>query len=198
MLPSGLSHLTIRRATNNDLEPIVKLVFGVLREFGLEPDPAATDADLRGYRNQLFEPGGLFEVIEDPDGNLVGSVGIFPIDENTCELRKMYFTPAIRGLGLGGYVLRRAVNQAKELGFRRMVLETSSKLSAANRLYLRFGFQPFTSDHLAARADQSYALDLTEVDSIELNELVRPIEINLLRSLLRSELRNIAPKGTGS
>jgi putative acetyltransferase len=162
MLPSGLSHLTIRPATNNDREAIVKLVFGVLGEFGLEPDPSATDADLQDIEANYLQRGGLFDVIEDPDGNLVGSVGIFPIDENICELRKMYFVPEIRGLGLGGYVLQRAVKQAKELGFTRMVLETSSKLSAANRLYIHFGFQPFTSDHLARRADQSYDLDLTK------------------------------------
>ncbi len=161
MFPTGLSHLTIRPATNDDLEAIVKLVFGVLREFGLEPDPSATDADLQDIEATYLQRGGLFEVIEDPDGNLVGSVGIFPIDENICELRKMYFAPDIRGLGLGSYVLQRAVNQAKELGFNRMMLETSSKLAAANRLYVRFGFQPFTADHLAERADRSYSLDLT-------------------------------------
>ena len=160
MLPPGLSHLTIRRASNNDLEPIVQLVFGVLREFGLEPDPNATDADLQDIEANYLQRGGLFDVIVDGDGNLVGTVGVFPIDENTCELRKMYFVPAVRGLGLGVYVLQRAVNQARELGFRRMVLETSSKLAAANRLYVRFGFQPFTAEHLAPRADQSYSLDL--------------------------------------
>ncbi len=54
----------------------------------------------------------------DRDGNLLGTVGVFPIDENTCELRKMYFVPEIRGLGLGQHVLQRAVNQAKErVGF---------------------------------------------------------------------------------
>jgi putative acetyltransferase len=162
MLPQSLSHLTIRAANNDDLEPIVKLVFGVLREFDLQPDPNATDADLQDIEANYRQRGGLFEVIEDRDSNLVGSVGIFPIDQNICELRKMYFVPEIRGLGLGGYVLQRIVNKAKELGFRRMVLETSSKLVAANRLYLRFGFQPFAADHLAPRADQSYGLDLTE------------------------------------
>jgi len=161
MLPPGLSHLSIRAATNNDLEAIVKLVFGVLREFGLEPDPSATDADLQDIEASYLQRGGLFEVIEDRGGNLVGSVGIFPVDENICELRKMYFDPTIRGLGLGGYVLQRTIDQAKELGFRRMVLETSNKLTAANRLYVRFGFQSFTADHLARRADQSYRLDLT-------------------------------------
>ncbi len=162
MLPQSLSHLTFRPASNDDLKPIVKLVFGVLREFGLQPDSGGTDADLQDIEANYLQRGGLFEVIEDRDGNLLGSVGVFPIDENICELRKMYFVPEIRGLGLGRHVLQRAVNQAKELGFRRMVLETSSKLPAAQRLYVRFGFQPFAADHLAARADQSYGLDLTK------------------------------------
>lgn len=162
MLPPGLSHLTIRPASNHDLGSIVKLVFGVLREFGLKPDPSATDSDLEDIEANYLQRGGLFEVIEDRDGNLLGTVGVFPIDEDICELRKMYFVPEIRGLGLGSYILQRAVNQAKELGFKRMVLETSSKLLAANRLYVRFGFQSFTADHLARRADQSYVFDLTK------------------------------------
>lgn len=162
MLPTGLSHLTIRSASNDDLKRIVNLVFGVLREFGLEPDPKATDVDLQDIEAHYLKRGGLFEVIEDREGNLLGSVGIYPIDQSTCELRKMYFVPEIRGLGLGSYILERAIKQAKDLGFTRMVLETSSKLAAANRLYTRFGFQPLAADHLAARADQAYGLDLTK------------------------------------
>jgi ribosomal protein S18 acetylase RimI-like enzyme len=72
----------------------------------------------------------------------------------------MYFVPRVRGLGLGKYVLERAIAQARALGFREIVLETSSKLVAANRLYRKFGFKPMESDHLASRADQAYSLDL--------------------------------------
>ena len=162
MLPQRFSHLTIRPATNDDLEPIVNLVFGVLGEFDLEMDPAATDFDLQDIEANYLQRGGLFEVIEDGERNLLGSVGIYPIDEHTCELRKMYFVPEIRGLGLGSHLLRRTVDQAKQLGFTRMVLETSSKLAAANSLYRRFGFKPFDADHLAPRADQAYCLDLTK------------------------------------
>jgi putative acetyltransferase len=160
MLPPALSHLTIRCASNHDLEKITGLVFGVLREFELEPDPSATDADLQDIEASYLQRGGIFEVIDDREGNLVGTVGVFPIDRETCELRKMYFVPEIRGQGLGACILQRAVDAAKKLGFTRMVLETSSKLAAANRLYLSFGFQPFTADHPASRADQSYELDL--------------------------------------
>ena len=160
MLPDNLSHLTIRSATNADRERVAELVFGVLAEFGLEADPETTDADLQDIEANYPRRGGLFEVIEDGHSNLIGSFGLYPINKTTCELRKMYFIPSARGSGLGKYVLERTIARARELGFKQIVLETSSKLIAANRLYTQFGFKPVKSDHLASRADQAYKLDL--------------------------------------
>ena len=160
MLPEELAHLRVRSATNKDRERVVEIVFGVLEEFGLQADPGTTDADLQDIEGNYIERGGFFEVIEDGDNNILGSFGIFPIDDETCELRKMYFIPSARGMGLGKYVLQRTITRATELGFKKIVLETSSKLIAANRLYIQFGFKPVPSDHLALRADQAYALQL--------------------------------------
>jgi putative acetyltransferase len=160
MLPENLSHLTFRSATNDDCEHVAKLVFGVLAEFGLEADPKTTDADLQDIEANYLQRGGLFEVIEDERANLLGSFGLYPINKTTCELRKMYFVPSVRGLGLGKYVLQRTIERARELGFKEIALETSSKLIAANRLYTQFGFKPSQPDHLASRADQAYKLDL--------------------------------------
>jgi putative acetyltransferase len=160
MLPENLSHLTIRSATNDDCERVAELVFEVLGEFGLEADPKTTDADLQDIEANYLQRGGLFEVIEDEQANLLGSFGLYPLDKTTCELRKMYFVPSARGLGLGKYVLQRSIARARELGFKEIVLETSSKLIAANRLYAQFGFRLVDSDHLASRADQAYKLDL--------------------------------------
>ena len=134
----------------------------MLEEFDLLPDPETTDADLNDIEGNYLQRGGLFELIEDRQGSLKGTVGVFPMDANTCELRKMYFAPEIRGSGLGKFILQRVINLAKELGFTRMVLETSSKLPAAKRLYEGFGFQPFVADHPAPRSDQSYGLDLID------------------------------------
>ena len=160
MVPKHLSHLTIRPATNADCERVQKLVFNVLAEFGLSGAPDSTDADLNDLEANYAGRGGWFDVIENSDGNLVGSCGLYAIDESTCELRKMYFVPEVRGLGLGRYILELAIERARAQGFSKMVLETSSKLLAANRLYQQFGFRPAVSEHLAARADQYYELDL--------------------------------------
>ncbi len=160
MLPRNLGHLRIRSATNDDRERVSELVFAVLAEYGLKADPETTDADLQDLEANYRQRGGFFEIIEDEEKNLLGSFGIYPIDKKTCELRKMYFIPRIRGLGLGKYVLERTIGRARELGFKQIVLETSSKLSAANHLYNEFGFRRVDSDHLASRADQAYKLDL--------------------------------------
>ena len=160
MRPEKFSHLIIRPANNTDCERVAKLVFDVLAEFGLEPDPETTDSDLKDLEANYLRRGGMFEVIEDPDANLLGSFGLYPINNTVCELRKMYFVPSARGSGLGKHILKRALANARALGFTQIVLETSSKLIAANRLYLQFGFRPADSDHLASRADQFYKLDL--------------------------------------
>src|ERR1700755_1727605 len=73
----------VRIATNKDCENIQNLVFGVLRESGLTPDPDGTDADISDIETNYLNRGGLFEILEDVDGNLLGTVGLFPIDAET-------------------------------------------------------------------------------------------------------------------
>lgn len=152
--------VTIRAATNLDVERVTALVFSTLREHGLLPEPEEIDADLKDIEANYFARGGLFEVIEDGAGNLLGTVGLYPMDEETCELRKMYFAPRLRGRGLGRHLLERTIGKARTLGFKRMTLETASVLEKAIRLYTRFGFKPCELDHKSARSDQAYYLDL--------------------------------------
>ena len=152
--------IIIRGATNGDCERVIKLVSRVLDEFQLPFDPGSKDADLADIERMYIEVGGVFEVIEDKSGKLLGTYGLFPLNDMTCELRKMYFLPEIRGIGLGREVLERAVNHARRLGFKTMVLETISVLERAIHLYQRFGFVPVGLEHPNARVDQKFMLDL--------------------------------------
>ena len=82
----------VRSATNADCENVQKLVFGILHEYGLEPDLQGTDVDLTDIEAHYIKRGGVFEIIEDEQGNLLGTVGLFPMSDETVELRKMYFS----------------------------------------------------------------------------------------------------------
>lgn len=150
----------LRPATNNDRADIERLVFAALDEHGLKADPASTDSDLLDIQTNYFASGGTFDLLVNDSGRIVGSVGLYRVADSICELRKMYLTPEVRGCGWGRRLLEHALARAAELGFRRVVLETASVLQSAVALYERYGFQRYTPDHLAARCDAAYFLDL--------------------------------------
>ncbi|HEX9961779.1 MAG TPA: GNAT family N-acetyltransferase [Pyrinomonadaceae bacterium] len=150
----------IRPATNDDCAGVQKLVFGVLREYGLTGETNGTDADITDIEAHYAGRGGAFEVIEDASGNLLGTIGLYPLDAETVELRKMYFAPELRGRGVGKLMLERMIEKARALGFRRIFLETASVLKEAVALYEKYGFQPTTGGIHSARCDAAYFLEL--------------------------------------
>jgi putative acetyltransferase len=152
--------VTLRPATNRDGDAVRALIFGVLAEYGLQPDPACTDADLQDLERFYLARGGRFDVLVDVAGRVVGSVGLLPVSPTVCELRKMYLAATVRGQGFGRLLLDHALSCAGELGFARMVLETASVLREAVALYERYGFRRFTPEHRVARCDAAYYLDL--------------------------------------
>ena len=151
--------ITIRSATNADCERVQNLVFGVLQEYGLEPDLDGTDRDIADLEANYLNRGGIFELIEDADGNLLGTVGLYPMSAETVELRKMYFSKQLRGRGIGQKTLRRMIEISREKGFRKIYLETARILKEAVHLYEKFGFQPTAEKH-TPRCDQAYFLNL--------------------------------------
>jgi putative acetyltransferase len=157
---SDAGGMTLRPATNSDCGAVRDLVFHVLAEYGLSPDPETTDADLANIEASYQASGGLFDVITDDAGGIVGTVGLYPLDGATCELRKMYLHASCRGQGWGRRLLKHALARAKVLGFTRVTLETASVLREAIALYERYGFRKHEAGHLSERCDQAYYLDL--------------------------------------
>lgn len=151
--------MNLREATASDQAEIKQLIFGVLREYGLDPDSNTTDIDLDDIETYYFKRGGYFGVVVE-SGSLVATVGLYKVDASTCELRKMYCAPNQRGKGLGKKLLVFSLSKAKELGFKRITLETASPLKEAIGLYKRFGFKQYQTTHLAARCDQAFELVL--------------------------------------
>lgn len=155
---SPLSKLHIRPATNEDRQEIRALVFAVLDEYELEPAPKTTDKDLDDI--ETFYAGGAFDVIENAEGEIVGTVGLWPMGGGVLELRKMYLKPAARGKGLGKRLLTHAITRARDLNFRRIELQTARVLEEAVGLYEKFGFTHSPQAALERRCDQALALDL--------------------------------------
>lgn len=151
----------IRTFERGDAARVRELVFGVLAEFGLTPDHAATDVDLSDVELHYLARGGGFWVVEDGRGNLVGTCGLWVDREDPArsELRKMYLLPDWRGRGLGKALLETALEHARRTGRERVDLETNRAMTAAIGLYQSRGFREVEGE-TSARCDRRFALDL--------------------------------------
>ena len=152
-------NLNIRAAKSTDAERIKRLVFSVLEEYGLQPDPECTDRDLDDIDNIYHGNGGFFGVAEH-EGRMVATLGICRMDAVTCELRKMYLHTELRGKGLGKELLDYSLAKARKLQFQRVVLETATPLVEAIALYRKYGFRKYCPKHMSARCDQAFELAL--------------------------------------
>jgi len=77
------------------------------------------------------------------DGVVVGGGGFAPLTgapPEVCELRKMYYYPAARGLGKAQEMIDLILARAKAAGYTKMYLETIESATAARKLYERNGF----------------------------------------------------------
>lgn len=151
---------TFRPATNSDADAIRTLVFGVLAEYGLSPDPSGTDADLRDIEASYHSAGGTFDLLVDTNGFILGTVALCRVTDSECELRKMYLVREARGKGYGRRLLEQGIESSKKLGFTRITLETASVLKEAVAMYQQRGFRSYTPEHLSPRCDAAYFLDL--------------------------------------
>ena len=60
---------------------------------------------------------------------------------NICELQKMYFVPAARGLGLGKRMMDLCIETARKMKYQRVYIETMNNMYEAQRLYKKVGFE---------------------------------------------------------
>jgi len=155
--PVGHSFRPVRDADGPALQ---QLVFGILREFGLEPDPDGPDTDLAAPASYVRATDGWFAVLLDARDTIIGSVALEPRRPGVVELRKMYLHAAHRGRGLGRFLLESALNEARRRGCVRVTLETARVLREAIRLYEGAGFRRTPFAPQVCRCDLAMELEL--------------------------------------
>jgi GNAT superfamily N-acetyltransferase len=85
-------------------------------------------------------PDGLLNLLEHK-GKFIGIGGIRRIDENTCELKRMFIKGNYRGNNLGERLLSNLIEVAEEYGYTEMRLESAKFMINAHALYISNGFK---------------------------------------------------------
>ncbi|MBT1699989.1 GNAT family N-acetyltransferase [Fulvivirgaceae bacterium PWU4] len=134
----------VRKVQATDSAQVAKIIRTVMPEFGASGAGFAIhDKEVDDIYKAYTQPRTAYFVC-DLNGEIIGGGGIAPLeggDENTCELKKMYFLPEGRGKGLGQKVLSSCIQGARELGFAFCYLETFNTMKDAMKLYEKNGFE---------------------------------------------------------
>jgi ribosomal protein S18 acetylase RimI-like enzyme len=106
------------------------------------------DLCFQDFDNELAQLPGKYQ---PPEGRLylafegeqaAGCAGLRKIEEGVCELKRLYVRPLHRGRGMGWRLTIQAVNDAREIGYGRMRLDTLPSMGRAQELYRNLGFKP--------------------------------------------------------
>jgi putative acetyltransferase len=111
-----------------------------------------TKDELRGYdsmsdidnvRSHYFDNNGTFLVLVEGE-QLVGTGAIRKLDDEICELKRMWFLKEYRGQGLGWKMAQILFDFALAAGYRKIRLDLANeeRQPEALKLYRKLGFYP--------------------------------------------------------
>lgn len=128
--------MTILVRTNSDNKDFQDLVVE------LDKDLAKKNGETNDFFAQFNKIDLMSNVVVALNDNLaVGCGAMKEYDKSTMEIKRMYVPIEMRGKGVAVAVLNELENWARELGYKRCVLETGDKMLEAVGLYKKSDYK---------------------------------------------------------
>jgi len=126
--------------TIEQVESVRELWRSYWSEFGFTPCFQGFDREVAELPGKYAPPSGrLLMAVED--GEVIGAIALRAVDAETCEAKRLYVIPAHRGGGISRLLMRRIMDEARSIGYRRMVGDTMPVMTQALAMYDRMGFR---------------------------------------------------------
>jgi predicted N-acetyltransferase YhbS len=141
----------LRDALPADREAVAALTLRAYGEYAQAMEPRAWQGLEGALRTALAgDDPAVQRIVAECEGELVGSVMLFPPAENTYgelggelswpELRLLAVAPSARGMGVGRALVDECVRRARAGGAAELGLHTSRSMRVALAMYERMGF----------------------------------------------------------
>lgn len=99
------------------------------------------DTELASLPGDYAPPQGRL-LLAEYEGQFAGCVALHKLEDDICEMKRLYLRPEFRGKGLGRVLADRIISEARQIGYRRMRLDTVGPvMKDAVAIYRRIGFR---------------------------------------------------------
>lgn len=97
------------------------------------------DEEINDLEKKYGTPDGRLYLLYY-DKELAGCIGLREIDDENCEMKRLYIRQKFRGKNLGNILVKKIITEARDIGYSYMLLDTLPFLKSAIRLYEKYGF----------------------------------------------------------
>ena len=113
----------------------------IAKEFGWNHEFEALCAQIMADFIRNYQPAWERSWIVERGGEILGSLFLIRENETTARLRLLYIEPAARGMGLATKLLEKSIQFARQKGYKKLTLFTTSSNLAARRIYEKLGME---------------------------------------------------------
>jgi len=122
----------------------------VTRLFGGYADSLDFDLDFQDFDDEVSDlpgnyvppKGRLLLALDYDSRTTAGCVALRPFKPGICEMKRLFVEEKFRGSGVGRLLAVAVIDAARKAGYRKMRLDTTARMKAANTLYRELGFRP--------------------------------------------------------
>ncbi len=110
------------------------------------------DLQFQNYEQEYKNLPGKYNV---PKGRLyllecnnqpAGCIALKPFQKDICEIKRLYIKEEYRGYRFGEKLMKKVIQDAQEIGYHQIYLDTLDFMKSAIHVYQKLGFQEFSGN----------------------------------------------------
>ena len=133
--------MLVQIQTGPDIDLARELFREYQRSLGIDLCFQDFEHELATLPGEYAPPFGRLLLLYEEE-NLAGCVALRKIDDETCEMKRLYVRPDFRGRQLGKRLAEAVIYESRVIGYKKMKLDTLPIMTTAITMYRSLGFKP--------------------------------------------------------